>query len=94
MQVQFTATFEELVDATVRVVRRVRRTNQRERVVGWAVMSLVAGLVGALIPVDREARQHPGRARPRVRDVRHAPAVHRNGESTPCPPNNPIDCRA
>ena len=53
MRVQFTATFDELVDATVRVVKRVRRRGQRDRVAGWAVTTLATGLGGAFIPVDR-----------------------------------------
>ena len=53
MRVQFTATFDELVDATVRVVRRVRKRGQRDRIAGWAVTTLATGLGAAFIPVDR-----------------------------------------
>jgi hypothetical protein len=53
MRVQFTATFDELVDATVRVVKRVRKTGRRDRLVGWAVVTLATGLGAAFIPVNR-----------------------------------------
>lgn len=53
MRVQFTATFDELVDATVRVVKRVRRRGQSDRVVGWAVTTVATGLGAAFIPIGR-----------------------------------------
>ena len=55
MRVRFTATFDELVDATLRVVKRVREGDRTGRLVGLAVCALGTGALLALMS-DPEGR--------------------------------------
>ena len=56
MRVQFTATFDELVDATLRVVRRVRQGSRAGRLVGLAVCALGTATLLALIEPNPDSR--------------------------------------
>jgi hypothetical protein len=49
MRVQFTATFDELVDVTVRAIKRVRGEKQASRWIGPAVCSLATAALIALV---------------------------------------------
>lgn len=56
MRVQFTATFDELVDATVRVVKRAQQGAQPGRWLGLVVTSLGTGALIGLMEADPENR--------------------------------------